>query len=135
MKILNGTSCKRCWYRSPILAELMERRKAARLVKTATGEVLAKYIFHCKGEPIGDFRKAWATACKLAGVSERLFHDLRRTAVREMLRAGVHETTARKISGHKTASMLQRYNIQSETDIREAMQLRETRIQTQQQDT
>jgi integrase len=113
----------------------MERRKAARLVKTATGEVLAKYIFHCKGEPIGDFRKAWATACKLAGVSERLFHDLRRTAVREMLRAGVHETTARKISGHKTASMLQRYNIQSETDIREAMQLRETRIQTQQQDT
>src|ERR1035438_3286595 len=76
MKILNGTSCKRCWYRSPILAELMERRKAARLVKTATGEVLAKYIFHCKGEPIGDFRKAWATACKLAGVSERLFHDL-----------------------------------------------------------
>src|SRR3984893_17698871 len=74
------------------LAELMERRKAARLVKTATGEVLVKYIFHCKGAPIGDFRKAWATARKLAGVSERLFHDLR-IAVREMIRAGVHETT------------------------------------------
>ena len=88
--------------------------------------------FRFPGEPIGDFRKAWATACKLAGVSERLFHDLRRTAVREMIRSGVHESTARKISGHKTASMLQRYNIQSESDIREAMQVRETRIQIQQ---
>jgi integrase len=97
-------------------------------------KVEAKYIFHRKGEPIGDFRKAWATACKLAGVQHRLFHDLRRTAVREMLRSGVHESTARKISGHKTASMLQRYNIQSESDIREAMQLRETRIATQQQE-
>lgn len=103
-------------------------------MKIATGTVEAKYIFHCKGEPIGDFRKAWATACKLAGVEHRLFHDLRRTAVREMLRSGVHESTARKISGHKTASMLQRYNIQSESDIREAMQLRETRIATQQQE-
>jgi integrase len=72
--------------------------------------------------------------CKLAGVQQRLFHDLRRTAVRERLRSGVHESTARKISGHKTASMLQRYNIQSESDIREAMQLREMRIATQQQE-
>ncbi len=116
------------------LAELMTRRQVARLAQTATGTVQAKYIFHCKGEPIGDFRKAWATACKLAGVEHRLFHDLRRTAVREMLRSGVHESTARKISGHKTASMLQRYNIQSESDIREAMQLRETRIVSQQQE-
>jgi integrase len=121
-------------FESGELAELMERRKVARTTKPATGEVLAKHIFHHNGEPIGDFRKAWASACKLAGVSERPFHDLRRTAVREMLRSGVHESTARKISGHKTAFMLQRYNIQSETDIREAMQLRETRIQTQQQE-
>ncbi len=116
------------------LAELMDRRKAARMVKTTTAEVPAIYIFHCKGEPIGDFRKSWATACKLAGLEHRLFHDLRRTAVREMLRSGVHESTARKISGHKTASMLQRYNIQSESDIREAMQLREARIAAQQQE-
>jgi integrase len=124
-------------FESGELAELMQRREAAR------GD--SKYIFHCghkdkkgktigQGEPIGDFRKSWATGCKLAGVSGRLFHDLRRTAVREMLRSGIHESTARKISGHKTPSMLQRYNIQSESDIREAMQLRETRIVTQQQE-
>jgi len=70
----------------------------------------------------------------LAGVEHRLFHDLRRTAVREMLRSGVHESTARKTSGHKTSTMLQRYNIQSESDIREAMQLREARIAIQQAD-
>jgi integrase len=116
------------------LAELMERCKAARAVQTPTGTVQAKYIFHHKGQPIGDFRKSWATACKLAGAPGRLFHDLRRSAIREMLRAGIHETTARKISGHKTASMLQRYNIQSDADVREAMRLRETRIATQQQE-
>lgn len=116
------------------LAELMERRKAARTFQTANGPMESDFIFHKLGEPIGDFRKSWATACKLAGVSGRLCHDLRRTAVREMLRAGVHESTARKISGHKTASMLQRYNIQSETDIREAMLLRASRIAAQQQE-
>ena len=115
----------------------MARRQAAR------GD--SPYIFHCghkdkqgklirQGEPIQDFRKSWASACSLAGVSGKLFHDLRRTAVREMLRSGIHESTARKISGDKTPSMLQRYNIQSESDIREAMQLRETRIATQQQE-
>jgi integrase len=127
------------------LSELMARRQAARVARVGERDADSRFIFHNghkdkkgnvigHGEPIGDFRKAWATACKLAGVEHRLFHDLRRTAVREMLRSGVHESTARKISGHKTASMLQRYNIQSESDIREAMQLRETRIATQQQE-
>lgn len=114
------------------LAELMARRKAARGYEIATGQMQSRYIFHNQGPPIADFRKSWATACKLSGISGKLFHDLRRTAVREMLRSGIHEATARKISGHKTQSMLQRYNIQSESDIREAMQLRETRIATQQ---
>jgi integrase len=70
-------------------------------------------------------------AGKLAGVSGRLFHDLRRTAVRDLIRSGVHEATARKISGHKTPSMLQRYNIQSESDIRQALELRGAHIAAQ----
>ncbi len=59
------------------LAELMERRKAARMVKTDTGTVLAALIFHRDDIPVGDMRKAWGTACRLAGVPGRLFHDLR----------------------------------------------------------
>jgi integrase len=118
----------------PELVELLERRKAARTVETPTGPMLAEYLFHHNGQPIGDFRKAWATACKMAGVQGKLFHDLRRTAVREMIRSGVHEATARRISGHKTPSMLQRYNIQTESDIREAMQLRAARIAQQREE-
>ena len=113
------------------LAELMERRAKARIIPNLNGPMLAEYVFHHSGEPIKDFRKTWATACKLAGVSGRLFHDLRRTAVRDLIRSGVHEATARKISGHKTPSMLQRYNIQSEADIRQALELRSARIAAQ----
>jgi integrase len=112
------------------LAELIERRKAARLVKTTTGTVQtmvqAKHIFHCKGEPVGDFRKAWATACKLAGCPGKLFHDLRRTAVRDMVRSGTPQTVAMSISGHKTASIFQRYSITDTRDQQTALLNRQT---------
>jgi integrase len=116
------------------LAELMERRAKARVIPNLNGPLVAEYVFHHDGEPIKDFRKSWASACKLAGVSGKLFHDLRRTAVRDLIRCGVHEATARKISGHKTPSMLQRYNIQSESDIRQALELRSAHIAAQPDD-
>ena len=80
-----------------------------------------RWVFHRDYQPIGDFRKAWLTACHKAGLTNRIFHDFRRTAARDMIEAGVPEKTAMEITGHKTRSMLDRYNIVNETQKREAV--------------
>ncbi len=79
--------------------------------------------------PVKNFYVRWREACAAAGCPGTIFHDLRRSGVRGLVRSGVTETVAMKISGHKTAAVFRRYNIVSETDIRQAMAARQqTRI-------
>jgi integrase len=80
-----------------------------------------EFVFHRFGERIQSFNKAWRTACKKAGCDTKLVHDLRRTGVRNLIRAGVPQSIAMKISGHKDARVFSRYNIVDTRDLAEAM--------------
>ena len=104
------------------LERIIARRWQARIVQNTDGASrLCRYVFHREGHRIGDFRKVWRNACEAAGVPSTLFHDLRRSAVRNMTKAGVDQAVAMKITGHKSTSVYRRYRIVDEKDLRDAL--------------
>lgn len=106
-----------------LLVLFQERQKSRRLD--------CPHVFHRSGRKIGDFKKAWKTACKDSGLSGTLVHDLRRTAARNLSRAGVPESVAMEITGHKTRSMYRRYRIVDEKDLREALEKLQMHVESQ----
>ena len=79
-------------------------------------------MFHRNGKRIKTFRGAWKAACKAAGYPGRILHDMRRSAVRNMERAGLSRSVAMQLTGHKTEAVYRRYAITSEADLREGVE-------------
>jgi len=88
------------------------------------------FVFGHDGRRITEFRKAWASACERAGLKGLLFHDLRRSAVRNMRMAGVPENVAMQITGHKTRSIFDRYSIVGGQEIQDAADKLDKRFKT-----
>jgi integrase len=82
---------------------------------------ICPFVFHRRGRRVKTFRKAWANACDAVGYTGRILHDLRRSAVRNLVRSGVPDTVAMKITGHKTRAVFDRYDITSAADVREGL--------------
>jgi integrase len=104
-------------------AQLGAQMERVRGLERKLGCVLPFLFPHFRGPWKGtrrrDFRNAWAVACATAGVAGCLRHDFPRTAVRNLVNAGVRERVAMTVTGHKTRAVFDRYHIVSPGDLQD----------------
>jgi integrase len=98
---------------------LTAQRESTKSIELAQG-VEIPCVFHRRGHPIRNFYSCWRRACATAGIPGRLLHDFRRTAVRNLERAGVPRSDAMAMVGHLTESIYRRYAISDEASLRDA---------------
>ena len=113
-------------YLSPATTKLLaEQRARVEALNRQLGRIIPDVFVHAEKGPLQgsrqqEFTKAWRSACRKAGYTGTLLHDLRRSGVRAMVRAGVPESVAQRISGHATSAVFRRYDITSDQDLRDA---------------
>lgn len=113
----------------------MALRNTANVVGSMMATSLALHVFMISAKPVGQFRKQWKAACNTAGIpcvvdakgrvlkALRTFHDLRRSFARDLDRKGIRRGAIMKLGGWKTDSVFQRYNIVSDADLRDAVEI------------
>jgi integrase len=106
---------------TPEMSSVLEvQRERVRTIERAQACVIPWVFVQGDGRRIKDLRGAWRKACKDAGVPGRLVHDFRRTAVRNLERAGVPRSAAMRMTGHKTEAVYRRYAIADSVMLQEA---------------
>jgi integrase len=130
VRLLSGTAKNkegRVLFLTPELKAILEQQRSEHLTHYRG----CSLVFHRDGKHIKDMRGSWERACRESGFSGKIPHDLRRTAVRNMVRADISEHVAMRLSGHKTRDVFDRYDIVSEGDLKEDAQKLSRRLSGQ----
>jgi integrase len=96
---------------------LVEQRAVVDAIQKTHQRIVAHVFCWEDGRPVKNWAGSWENACRKAGCPGRVVHDFRRTAIRRMVRSGIPERVAMQLSGHRTRTVFDRYNIVSGSDL------------------